>query len=606
MSGTRPSLGIGAKVVLTFAGLWALGSIAFTVSAYRRSSSSLIDAERVRIRDLAAAGALLVPADKHAQLRTSGDQGGEAYREVVAALRAIRDAGTDIEYAYTLRAYDDGSVAFIADAEEAEPSLLGDPCEVVPPLLASVMGDLGEAMAERDFYTDDWGTFLTGFAPLRASDGRLDGILCLDLSLKDVQATLSTQLRDMLVILGLVSAIFLPASALLALTLVRPIRRMTAALLSLDSGGVTDLTLRFERRSGDEIGRMAAALDQTFAKVAGLASSIRAQAEALKRQGSELSAAMNETAAAANEISATAGNASRLSQTQKKAASDAVSAIGHIRESVARLDKHIDAQSESVERSSTAIEEMLANVSVVADSLSKNSANASELSEEADVGRSELESVSARILDVASESESLLEISSVIQGIASQTNLLAMNAAIEAAHAGESGKGFAVVADEIRRLAESSGEQSKTISSSLKSMRLAMDGISEAARAVLRRFEGIHDRIRSLSSSEEGIRRAMDEQDADSRGLLEAIGRLRDIAAGVDAESGEMLTQSGTALAESERLGRLSAEVEGGMAEMAAGSEEIAMAVNAVNDLSKRTEEAIAALLDEAARFRTA
>lgn len=284
MSGSRPSLGIGAKVVLTFATLWALGSLVFTVSAYKRSSSALIAAERVRIRDLAAAGALLVPADRHAELKAADDLGGEAYGEVVTALRAIRDAGTDIEYAYTLRAYDDGSVAFIADAEEEEPSLIGDPCEVVPPLLASVMDDLGDAMAERDFYTDDWGTFLTGFAPLRTNDGRLDGILCLDLSLEDVKAVLSSQLRDMLVILGLVSAVFLPASAALALTLVRPIRRMTAALLSLDSDGVTDLTVRFERRSGDEIGRMAAALDQTFAKVSGLASSIRTQAEALQRR----------------------------------------------------------------------------------------------------------------------------------------------------------------------------------------------------------------------------------------------------------------------------------------------------------------------------------
>ena len=95
--------------------------------------------------------------------------------------------------------------------------------------------------------------------------------------------------------------------------------------------------------------------------------------------------------------------------------------------------------------------------------------------------------VSSDIQEIARESEGLLEINSVMENIASQTNLLSMNAAIEAAHAGEAGKGFAVVADEIRKLAESSGEQSKTISSVLKKIKEGIDKIISSTNNVLGR-----------------------------------------------------------------------------------------------------------------------
>jgi methyl-accepting chemotaxis protein len=124
--------------------------------------------------------------------------------------------------------------------------------------------------------------------------------------------------------------------------------------------------------------------------------------------------------------------------------------MGQIVQNIEKLYTYIDRQASSVTQSSAAVEEMLANIASVTKNLLQNADNVEELAKASDEGRSDLSSVSTAIREVAKESEGLLEISAVIQDIASQTNLLSMNAAIEAAHAGEAGKGYAVVSDEIR------------------------------------------------------------------------------------------------------------------------------------------------------------
>jgi methyl-accepting chemotaxis protein len=147
-----------------------------------------------------------------------------------------------------------------------------------------------------------------------------------------------------------------------------------------------------------------------------------------------------------------------------------------------------------------------------------------------------------------------LEINAVMQNIASQTNLLSMNAAIEAAHAGEAGKGFAVVADEIRKLAESSGEQSKTISTVLKKIKDSIDKITKSTGSVLNKFEAIDSGVKTVSEQEENIRSAMEEQGAGSKQMLEGSKQV---------------------IQESRNLEMATQEITNGMNEMAAGADQI-------------------------------
>ena len=206
-----------------------------------------------------------------------------------------------------------------------------------------------------------------------------------------------------------------------------------------------------------------------------------------------------------------------------------------------KLNGQLESQSSAITESSAAIEQLVANTRSVSTTLSKNAENVKDLQEAAAVGHSGLNGVAADIKEIARESESLLEINSVMQNIASQTNLLSMNAAIEAAHAGESGRGFAVVADEIRKLAESSSRQSKTIGGVLKKIKSSIDKITKSTDNVMNKFEAIDGGVKTVAEQEHGILNAMEEQSAGSTQIMQAIAQVNDITGQVKEDARQMV-----------------------------------------------------------------
>jgi methyl-accepting chemotaxis protein len=247
---------------------------------------------------------------------------------------------------------------------------------------------------------------------------------------------------------------------------------------------------------------------------------------------------------------------------------------------------------------------MLANIQSVTQTLVKNGENVSELTGASEVGRNGLQGVASDIQEIARESEGLLEINSVMENIASQTNLLSMNAAIEAAHAGDSGKGFAVVADEIRKLAASSSEQSKTISAVLKKIKTSIDKITSSTDNVLKKFAAIDTSVRTVAQQEENIRNAMEEQGQGSKQILEAIHHVNEITRQVESGASEMLEGSAEVIKESKNLEHATHEITGGIDEMVMGTEHINVAIHAVNDLCGRNRDNIELLVKEVSKFK--
>jgi len=390
---------------------------------------------------------------------------------------------------------------------------------------------------------------------------------------------------------------------LLALSITRPVVRMADILREI-SEGEGDLTRRIEVTTKDEIEEMAKYFNLTFDKIRSLVALVKQQTAALKGVGVNLSSNMTETAAAINEITANIQSIKNQTLNQSASVTETSATMEQISKGIDKLNRLIEDQSANVTESSSAIEEMMANIGSVTKTLVRNTENIKQLSESSEAGRNVLDNITVAIRDVAKESDDLMEISRIIQNIASQTNLLSMNAAIEAAHAGESGRGFAVVADEIRKLAESSSSQTRIIDTVLKKIRHSISVIIKHSEDVLTKFTTIESEVKTVSEQEDGIRRAMEEQSEGSKQVLEAITILNDITQRVQAGSLEMLTGSNQVVKEARNMNAITQEITGGMNEMATGAEQVTAAVNTVNELSAENNVSIDALIDEVNKFK--
>jgi methyl-accepting chemotaxis protein len=368
--------------------------------------------------------------------------------------------------------------------------------------------------------------------------------------------------------------------------------------------GEGDLTRHIDINSKDEVGDLAKYFNLTLEKIKNLVITIKNESITLHDIGNDLASNMTQTAAAINQITANIRSVKERVMNQSASVTETNATMEQITVNIDKLNGHIESQVASVTESSSAIEEMLANIQSVTQTLMKNAENVTGLTEASEVGRTGLQEVAADIQDIERESKGLLEINTVMENIASQTNLLSMNAAIEAAHAGEAGKGFAVVADEIRKLAENSGEQSKVISSVLKKMAESINKISASTENVLKNFELIDKSVKVVAEQESNIQNAMEEQGQGSKQILEAVSEMNNITQQVKGGSTEMLEGSHEVIEESHNLQRVTEEITGGMNEMAAGADQINAAVNQVNEISRKNKETIELLIEEVSRFK--
>ncbi len=291
-------------------------------------------------------------------------------------------------------------------------------------------------------------------------------------------------------------------------------------------------------------------------------------------------------------------------ETQAAGVEESHASVNQILGRIRDLNENIESQAASVNQSSAAVDEMVANINSVTNILEKNSQAVESLGNASDEGRNSVKRAVEISEEVLKQSSGLMDASNIIQTIASQTNLLAMNAAIEAAHAGEIGKGFSVVADEIRKLAEQSNAQGKVIKTSLKDLSNSLKNIGESIVEVQDKFDTIYSLAHTVKEQENVVKSAMEEQNEGNRQVLEAMKSINENAVNVREGSQEMLSGAEQVVVEMNALSEATRRINESMTSISAGIDEISSAMNLVSQSSKKNQSDIDVLAKEINTFK--